>query len=121
ENNPDSLLYKIKESKKLFQETKKGDKQFVSADVFAEFKLAEEIIDILKASGKILNEEGRLKNENSLKFLQKIIGSTDLASELDQVEVYYDSGQKYGVEEFDGENLQELGIWMEIETLNEQR
>ncbi|CAJ0907901.1 6939_t:CDS:2, partial [Entrophospora sp. SA101] len=113
ENNPDSLLYKIKESKKLFQETKKGDKQFVSADVFAEFKLA--------ASGKILNEEGRLKNENSLKFLQKIIGSTDLASELDQVEVYYDSGQKYGVEEFDGENLQELGIWMEIETLNEQR
>ncbi|CAJ0762866.1 12524_t:CDS:2, partial [Entrophospora sp. SA101] len=81
----------------------------------------EEIIDILKASGKILNEEGRLKNENSLKFLQKIIGSTDLASELDQVEVYYDSGQKYGVEEFDGENLQELGIWMEIETLNEQR
>ncbi|CAH1756516.1 13927_t:CDS:2 [Entrophospora sp. SA101] len=105
ENNPDSLLYKIKESKKLFQETKKGDKQFVSADIFAEFKLAvkEEIIDILKASGKILNEEGRLKNENSLKFLQKIIGSTDLASELDQVEVYYDSGQKYGVEEFDDE------------------
>ncbi|CAJ0848617.1 4001_t:CDS:2 [Entrophospora sp. SA101] len=32
---------------------------------------------------------------------KKIIGSTDLASELDQVEVYYDSGQKYGVEEFD--------------------